>query len=63
MKVIPIKGIVGLDVTVESMKPLMDQVTPTDEVTFDISSPGGSVITGFEIYNEIKNLKAIKKIA
>jgi len=51
-----------MDVTLESFQASIADVKPDDVVVFNISSPGGSVLTGFEIYNEVKNLKASKKI-
>lgn len=53
---IPIRGVIGGDVTLENFKPLLEGITADDSIIFDISSPGGSVLVGFEIYNEIKNL-------
>jgi len=56
VKNIPIRGVIGEDVTVDSFNALLDGVTAEDSVVFDISSPGGSVLVGFEIYNAIKNM-------
>jgi ATP-dependent protease ClpP protease subunit len=55
-RTIPIRGVIGHDVTLDSVKAKLSGVTSDDELVFDISSPGGSVLVGFEIYNEIKNL-------
>ena len=55
-RTIPIRGVIGADVTAENFSPLLEGITADDAITFDISSPGGSVLVGFEIFNEIKNL-------
>ena len=59
-RVYPIRGIIGMDVTLDGFTSMLGEITPEDNVIFDISSPGGSVIVGLEIYNAVKELKAKK---
>ncbi len=52
--IIPIKGEIGWDVTVDSIN---DQLKKAEgrNVIFEIASPGGSVFEGVEIFNAIRN--------
>jgi ATP-dependent protease ClpP protease subunit len=56
MREVRINGVIGMDVTLESVQSQLQNLQPTEDILFNISSPGGSVLTGFEIYNEIKML-------
>lgn len=53
---IAIDGVIGWDITAESVK---DQLAKADgvDVVFEIASPGGSVYEGIEIFNAIRNYK------
>jgi ATP-dependent protease ClpP protease subunit/cell division protein FtsB len=62
MREIKLNGVVGVDMTLDSVRELLAGVSPQEELLIKISSPGGSVLTGFEIYNEIKQLPAAKKV-
>jgi len=59
---IKIRGVVGIDVLTEDIIAQLQNVQPDDEIIFDTSSPGGSVLTGFEIFNAIRETKAAKKV-
>lgn len=54
MKIIPIKGVIGWDVTPDGIR---EQLTAAngDEVTFEIASPGGFIAPGLDIFNQIRN--------
>ncbi len=51
--VIPISGIIGIDVHAKDIRTALNKVGNAD-VTFDISSPGGFVMPALEIFNLIR---------
>lgn len=53
MKIIKINGEIGWEVTASEVKRQLDE--STGDITIEISSPGGSVFQGVEIFNAIKN--------
>jgi len=62
--VIKLKGIVGLEILPLQLEQQLDQLglSKSDELRFEVNSPGGSVPDGFEIFNMIKNLDVAKKV-
>jgi ATP-dependent protease ClpP protease subunit len=54
MKKIAITGIIGWDVTAQDIREAL-RAAAGEDVTFEISSPGGLVSTGLEIFNLIRN--------
>lgn len=54
MKTIPISGVIGWDVTAQGIRDALKEANG-DAVTFDISSPGGYIGAGLEIFNLIRN--------
>ena len=55
MKVIKIEGEIGWDTTANGVKGELSQTT--GDIMVEISSPGGSVFQGIEIFNALKNYK------
>lgn len=53
MGLIKINGEIGWEVTASDVKRQLDEMT--GDITIEISSPGGSVFQGVEIFNAIKN--------
>ena len=58
---IPIKAIIAMETTSEMVRGFLASVKPEDDIIIEISSPGGSVVEGFEIFNDLKNAKAKSK--
>lgn len=58
MKVIKIDGEIGWDTTSNGVKYELSQTT--GDIRVEISSPGGSVFQGIEIFNALKNYKSGK---
>lgn len=54
-KIIAIDGIIGIDVTVNGIRNDI-QAAKGEDITFEISSPGGFVAPGIAIFNLIKNI-------
>lgn len=54
MKTITISGVIGWDVTAQSIREALSAANGED-VTFVISSPGGFISVGLEIFNLIRN--------
>ena len=54
MKVLAISGVIGWDVNAEDVRAFLDE-TPGEDIEVQISSPGGYVYPGLEIYNLLKN--------
>ena len=59
MKVIPISGVIGWDVSPKEIRTALDAAAG-EPVEVQISSPGGMALEAFEIYNLIKNYKGPK---
>ncbi len=59
MKVISISGVIGWDVTAKDIRSELDKAKGED-IEVQVSSPGGLVIDGLEIYNLIKNYEGNK---
>lgn len=56
MKIIKIDGEIGWDTTANGVKHELSQTT--GDIRVEISSPGGSVFQGIEIFNALKNYKS-----
>lgn len=54
MVTIPISGVIGWDVTAQDIREAL-QKAGGEDVLFEVSSPGGFVSVGLEIYNLIRN--------
>lgn len=54
MKIFPITGVVGWDVNASDVRDFL-RTAGGEDVQFDISSPGGLVSVGLEIFNLIRN--------
>ena len=50
MAEIYLSGVVGYDITAKQVKSFVDEATD-DHITIFLSSPGGYVVDGLEIYN------------
>jgi len=59
VKVIPISGVIGWDVSPKDVRAALDSAAGED-VEVQISSPGGMALEAFEIYNLIRNYKGPK---
>ena len=59
MIIISIDGVIGWDVTAETVRAELAKAK-AEPITVQISSPGGSVFEGLAIYNLIKGYKGEK---
>jgi ATP-dependent protease ClpP protease subunit len=59
MKIIPISGVIGWDVSPKEIRAALEAAAG-EQVEVQISSPGGLALEAFEIYNLIRNYKGPK---
>jgi ATP-dependent protease ClpP protease subunit len=59
MKVIPLSGVIGFDVSAKDIRAQLEAAAG-DRIEVQISSPGGIIFAGLEIFNLIKNYRGPK---
>ena len=59
MKIIPISGIIGWDISAKEIRAALD-TAGGEEIEVQIASPGGFIYDGLEIFNLIRNYKGAK---